>query len=462
MLFTTFSYFIFLPFVVFVSSIPKVTIRKLFLLIASLYFYAHWKLIYLPLLLFSISIDWFLANKMDNDPKYKRWYLIGSLTLNFGLLFFFKYLNYILFTFFSINRPFLQTDLPIGISFYTFQTVSYGLDVYWGRQKAEKNFLNFALFVSFFPQLIAGPIEKYSKIFPQLNKKYELNTNDLKEGFYLFCKGFFKKVAIADSIGRYVSYYFANLNYENGPGLFFSLLFFAIQMYCDFSGYADMARGSAKYLGINLSENFDRPFQSTTITEFWRRFHITLSIWFRDYLFTPLLLLKVKRYMIPFILTFIFICSGLWHGAGTQYFIWGLLHGIVVSLEFILARKTFLSKSPVFLKRIYVYLVYSLTLVFFRAKSYHDAIDIIHYINNSFYYPEYFFKECYYSLIKFPETLVALILVPYVIYFPNLWKNKDSSIGYYNYLKWAHYSLLTYATLFLSKTGPIPFIYFQF
>ncbi|MCQ2579923.1 MAG: MBOAT family protein [Treponemataceae bacterium] len=312
-----------------------VSASQLLLLAASLYFYASWNPWYLFLLLFSVLVTWKCSLLMEAYPARKKLILVSALVLNLAILFFFKYYN-----FFSdmvqrvggsgISRflPSFSLLLPVGISFYTFQVIGYVIDVYRGTVKAEKNLLTYTLFVTFFPQLVAGPIERSSNLLPQFKEDHRFDYDRTVEGLLLATWGLFKKVCIADRLAFYVDKVYGDITNSSGIALLVATVFFAFQILCDFSGYSDMAIGIAKVLGFNLMRNFRHLYFSKSIAEFWRRWHISLSTWFKDYVYIPLggNRVSVPRNYLNLVITF--FISGLWHGAAMHFVVWGLLHGM--------------------------------------------------------------------------------------------------------------------------------------
>jgi D-alanyl-lipoteichoic acid acyltransferase DltB (MBOAT superfamily) len=346
-LFNSWIFFLFLPLVfAAVYSIPQ-KYRWIVLLVASYIFYGWWKAEFLLIIAFSTVLDYFCALKIEDSPNQyarKRWAAL-SLGINLGILFLFKY-----FYFFIGSSTWMQdlvsphqkmrdlveffgNALPVGISFYTFQTMSYTLDVYYRRAKPERHLGQFALFVSYFPQLVAGPIERFSHLNEQLKVEHKLAYKNLQLGFRLMLYGFFVKMVIADNLSYTVSSIF------NDPGKWkyywniIGVLSFGFQIYADFFGYSLIAQGAAKLFGIELMDNFNRPYLSNNISEFWKRWHISLSTWFRDYVYIPLGGNRVSHSKWIFNIMLVFVLSGLWHGANYTFLIWGALHGVFYLVE---------------------------------------------------------------------------------------------------------------------------------
>ncbi len=367
--------------------------RQWLLLLASCYFYAVFKPIYILILLFTIVLDYFLGIYIENSSGGRRKLLLSlSLVSNIGILAFFKYFNFlngnltkVLGLVYQDNPiPFLEILLPIGLSFHTFQAMSYNIEVYRGHQKAEKNFIVYALYVMFYPQLVAGPIERPQNILPQLKKYIAFDWENVKIGLWLMAWGFFKKVVVADRLALYVDPVFANPSRESTVSLWLALLFYSVQIYCDFSGYSSIALGTARVMGIKLMENFKNPYFATTVTDFWRRWHISLSTWFRDYLYFPLGGNKqgLKRQIWATFL--VFTLSGLWHGASNNFLIWGFMHGTFLVMatlrdKYWPAFKNHINASLAsrMIHRIITFLLVSLAWLFFRNTSFSKAVSML-------------------------------------------------------------------------------------
>lgn len=333
MLFNSFAFAIFLPIVfIFYWGFPH-KYRWILMLVASYYFYMSWNPKYVVLILFTTIVSYVAARLIEKEEskRKKKFILVGTAILCLGVLFFFKYFNFVsesitrLLSIFAIqmNPITLKLLLPVGISFYTFQTLSYVIDVYRGDVPAEKHFGYYAVFISFFPQLVAGPIERTSNLLPQIKAKHEFNYDQATYGLKLMAWGYFKKIVIADTLSKYVSAVYDVPQNLTGFVLVLATLFFTLQIYCDFSGYSDIAIGTAKLLGINLMTNFKSPYFSQSIKEFWSRWHISLSTWFRDYIYIPLGGNRVGKIRHTMNLLITFLASGLWHGANWTFAVWG-------------------------------------------------------------------------------------------------------------------------------------------
>tara|TARA_B100000767_G_C19733355_1_gene522777 strand:- start:201 stop:1490 length:1290 start_codon:yes stop_codon:yes gene_type:complete len=356
----------------------------------------YWEWEYIFLIIFSTGVDFFCGTQMSKkDNKLERLpYLILSLFTNLGLLFAFKYFNFfysILFSSLNVGLQPLDIILPIGISFYTFQTLAYSIDIYRGNIKCEKHLGKFALYVSFFPQLVAGPIERADSLLPQLQKNLnKLKHHNIVLGLNQVIIGFFKKVVVADLIAIYVESVYGSFDLHTGFPLLFATYLFAIQIYCDFSGYTDIAIGCAKILGYDLMENFRSPYFSKSITEFWRRWHISLSSWLRDYLYIPLGGSKGNKTFTYRNLMLTMLLGGLWHGAAWNFVIWGGLHGTYLIIERRLGfPKLIETKSRIIqiISGVFTFHLVCLSWVFFRCETFDKAIEIINRIftGNNFF-----------------------------------------------------------------------------
>lgn len=352
------------------------------LLVASYYFYASWKPAYLLLIVFSTVVNYVAALAMARDRTRKVVYLVGALAANFGLLFVFKYLNFfgysLSYVLTAVGAPVALPEwkilLPVGISFYTFQTTAYVIDVFQGKIKPEKHLGYFALFVSFFPQLVAGPIERSKELLPQLKKSYRFDYQRAVSGLKLFGVGLFKKMVIADNLALVVNRVFGNLGEFKGLSLLVAVVLFSWQIYCDFSGYTDMARGVARMLGFFLVENFDRPYLATSIRDFWRRWHMSLSNWLKDYLYIPLSGSRKGIWRTGINYLIVFTLCGLWHGAAWHFVVWGAVHGAFISAERLVGQfSPWKIKVPRAVAVVYSYSLVCASWVLFRAETLGDA-----------------------------------------------------------------------------------------
>ena len=327
-----------------------------------------------------------LIYKADN-PSLKKRYLTISLTISLGILFIFKYYNFFIDSFVQtftllgkpINYHGLKLVLPVGISFYTFQTLSYSIDIYRNKLKPTKNVIKFFTFVSFFPQLVAGPIERATHLLPQFDKKYDFNYDQIVKGLELVLIGLLKKVVIADRLATYVDAVYNNHQYHNGTTLYMATIFFAVQIYCDFSGYSDIAIGVAKTFGFDLMKNFKTPYFAVSMKDFWKRWHISLSTWFKDYFYISLGGNRCSKLRQKFNLLATFVVSGLWHGANWTFVIWGAVHGVTQIIENSLNLKSNREYSIIekAVRMIVVFHIVCFAWIFFRADSLSQAMQII-------------------------------------------------------------------------------------
>jgi len=397
MLFNSTEFLFFFPIVTALFFILPAKVRWILLLAASCFFYMFFKPEYILILAFTIIIDYFAGILIENTvgKSEKRKFLILSLLANIGVLAFFKYYNFINGNLTSLGQvlgftnkiPYLSMILPIGLSFHTFQAMSYTIEVYRGNQKAEKHFGIYSLYVMFYPQLVAGPIERPQNMLPQFHAKQTFQVDQIANGLNLIVYGFFKKLVVADRLSVYVNNVYGDIDNANSISMLIAVCFFSIQIYCDFSGYSDIARGTAKCMGFDLMVNFERPYLAQSISEFWRRWHISLSTWFKDYLYIPLGGNRVKRPKAYRNLFIVFLVSGLWHGANWTYIIWGGLHGIYVILESmthrirnrlnILLRINRARTFHTFLNRMAVFILVTFAWIFFRAPGVDQAFKVM-------------------------------------------------------------------------------------
>ena len=397
MLFNSFEFLLFFPIMIIGFYVLPHKYRWLWLLLGSYFFYMVHEPELLILLLISTIVDYFCALRMVHvNQSMKRLYLYTSIVVNIGILFVFKYLSFFttsiegLFSFFNLNinneqagsYHFNQILLPVGISFYTFQTLSYTIDVYRGKIMPEKHFGVFALYVSFFPQLVAGPIERASRLIPQLKKEIRIHLPNLKKGLIMIAWGFFLKVVVADRLGVYVDAAFEDPEFNHGLPLFIGSFFFAFQIYYDFSAYTSIAIGTAKTMGFDIIQNFNKPYFATSISEFWKRWHISLMDWLKDYIFIPLGGSRGSKLKVIRNVLILFFIVGLWHGANWTFIIWGILNALLLILELStngIRKQIFKSlKIPKSIINLLGWctlaVCLSIPLIFFRSPSASDAI----------------------------------------------------------------------------------------
>lgn len=483
MLFNSVDFAIFLPivFIIYWFLVNKnLKMQNMLIVAASYLFYGWWDWRFLSLIFFSTLVDYFVGIGLlrQNNLKLRKVLLIISIIVNLGFLGFFKYYNFFLdnfitaFTFLGaeIQANTLNIILPVGISFYTFQTMSYSIDVYKRKLEPTKDFVAFAAFVSFFPQLVAGPIERATHLLPQFYAKRTFNYSKAVDGMRQILWGLFKKIVIADNCAEYANMIFNNSGDYSGSTLVLGALFFTFQIYGDFSGYSDIAIGTSRIFGFDLMRNFNFPYFSRDIAEFWRRWHISLSTWFRDYLYIPLggskggIWMKIRNTFI------IFIVSGFWHGANWTFIVWGALNAIYflpllltnnnrTNLETVAKGKLFPSLKEFFS----IVLTFGLTVfawIFFRANNIEHAISFISEI-----FSPTLFTIPYFSGLE--HGLVTISLV--VIFVAFEWLGRDSQYAIANiginwpvFLRWTFYSLIIFVIGMFMPSVESPFIYFQF
>lgn len=474
MIFNSIDFFIFLPIVfslywfVFKNNLK---LQNLLIVISSYIFYGWWDWRFLSLILFSTLVDYFvgIGLKTENNESKRKLLLWISITVNLGLLGFFKYYNFFVnsfadaFTFFgsSLNVNTLNIILPVGISFYTFQTLSYSIDIYKKKLEPTSDFIGFAAFVCFFPQLVAGPIERATHLLPQFHTKRKFNYNFAVTGMRLIVWGLFKKVVIADRLSIFSNLVFNDVEAYNGVAVILAILFFTFQIYCDFSGYSDIAIGTARIFGFDLMTNFKMPYFSKSIKEFWSRWHISLSTWFRDYVYIPLGGNRVVKRRLIINLMATFLVSGFWHGANWTFIIWGGIHGLINILE--LQTENIRSNNfPNTLKILFTFSIVSFAWIFFRANSIADAtylikstLDIsnnfglINLLNLSF--------ENKYSILIGVIMICFLIISEYVLLFKKVTLMQSSFNRRLSYIML--FLIFIFFGVFSNQSD---FIYFQF
>jgi len=344
------------------------------------------KPVYIAILGFTIVVDYFAGILIEQSKgNRKKVFLIASLIANIGVLGTFKYWNFINQNITDLlglsgaenPLPFLDILLPVGLSFHTFQAMSYTIEVYRGHQKAERHFGIYSLYVMFYPQLVAGPIERPQNLLHQFREEHSWDVERFRKGFSQMLWGFFKKVVIADRLSIFVNEVYGDWTHMSGANLWIAVVFFSFQIYCDFSGYSDIAIGSARIMGFDLMTNFNKPYFAKSVEEFWKRWHISLSTWFRDYLYIPLGGNRhgvLRRYIN---LTIIFLVSGIWHGAGWNFVLWGALHAAFVVIELVYRSRFGKAMIPDFLKMILTFFVVSIAWIFFRTPTTEQSFGII-------------------------------------------------------------------------------------
>lgn len=463
MYFNTIQYFIFLPLVCLLYYVFNPRHRWAVLFTASCIFYMWFIPEYILCLFFLIIVDFCFARKIEATalPSKRRLYLLVSIVSNFGLLFYFKYLGFFVDNINLVLEPLLHTRishhsaiLPIGLSFHTFQSVSYVIDVYRGQQKAERHLGIYSTYVLFFPQMVAGPIERYSTLGEELKVHRRFHTGYLKTSLPLILTGLFYKMVIADNCGAYVNDVYEHMSDANGLNVLLAILLFSIQIYCDFFGYSLMAQGSAQLLGIHLVDNFRFPFFALNLADYWRRWHLSLTGWFRSYVFIPLGGSKAGRYRHYRNILLIFVLSGFWHGASWNFVIWGFLHGLGY-LVAISALSRYSQLLPALLRCVFTFLLVSFIFVFFRSDHLSSSIQV--------------FKALGHDAKSFDGTLLPLYLLLCIAFMFTLEYFARQKEGYRHFLFSVPVparTLILFMMLFCLFTfagiDNLPFIYFQF
>ena len=484
MLFNSLHFLLFFPLVTFLYFILPHKYRWALLLLASCYFYMAFIPVYILILAFTIVVDYAAGLLIEKSEGRKRkTLLVLSLVSNIGVLAFFKYFNFLnenishLLGFFGTSNPvpYLGLILPIGLSFHTFQAMSYTIEVYRGKQKAEKHFGIYALYVMFYPQLVAGPIERPQNLIHQFYEKHEFDYNRVKDGLKLMAWGMFKKVVIADRLALLVNPVYDAPQQHHGLTLILATFFFAFQIYCDFSGYSDIAVGSAQCMGFRLMSNFNRPYFSKSIAGFWNRWHISLSTWFKDYVYIPLGGSHVPRGRLYYNLLITFLISGLWHGASWTFLAWGMLHAMYMITGHLtrpirekLVRKAGLEDNSLINRwgnALVTFSLVSFAWIFFRARSMGDALYIIKHLSDGLHEKIRPALEEILAHLNKTELLIAVfsILLLELVHaiqrhngIKHLLSERPAAV------RWAIYNLIVLSILYFGIFNRTEFIYFQF
>ena len=488
MLFNSFEFLLFFPFVTALFFILPHKFRWQLLLVASCFFYMFFKPEYILILFGTIIIDYIAGIRIHNAKTRaasRRW-LIASIIANVGVLVFFKYYNFIntnitgIATWFGCKNhiPVLDIVLPIGLSFHTFQAMSYTIEVYRKNQQPERHLGIYALYVMFYPQLVAGPIERPQNILHQFYVKQQFSYENMAAGLRLIGWGMFKKVFIADRLSVYVGAVFDHPANHHGIQMLIAMLFFSVQIYCDFSGYSDIAIGCARCMGFNLMENFNKPYFSTGIAQFWTRWHISLSTWFRDYLYIPLGGNREGQFKLLRNILIVFLISGVWHGANWTYVVWGGLHGLFLIIGNVWNKVVKVNPLQESWLRNSIRMLFTLILVtfawtFFRATSLHDAwyicahsfdnffVDVKHIITNE----NLLRTNLLYINLGSARFFLSVLSILFLFAMEKI-SGKDTVMTYIagrnKIIRWSFYFLIVYATLLASESGQNQFIYFQF
>lgn len=495
MSFNSVHFFIFFPLVTLVHFTLPRKLRWIWLLFSSYYFYMSWNPKYALLLAFSTIITYLSGLLIDssnsikdkkNSKQLKSFWLILSFIINLGILFLFKYFNFLSGILaklgeiigITITPPVFDILLPVGISFYTFQALSYTVDVYRGHIPCEKNLGKYALFVSFFPQLVAGPIEKSKNLLYQFNESYYFDYNRIKRGLIRMLWGFFKKIFIADRLAILVNTVYNSPNDYFGFQIIIATIFFAFQIYADFSAYSDIAIGAANVLGFKLTNNFRQPYFSKSIKEFWKRWHITLGEWFKDYLYIPLGGNKKGKFRTYINIIIVFLVSGLWHGASITFVIWGILHGayqvvgnLLMPIRNYVIRKFNISTDVFSYKLgqiIFTFILVDFAWIFFRVNSISDVKILFNHM--LVFNPWIFTDGSLYNLGLNPTEFLASIIGILIILIINILETKMDlidSLSYQNLVfRWFIYIITLLIILIFGVYGSgyseQQFIYFQF
>jgi len=473
MIFSSVEFFLFFIVVACAYFLLPHRFRWILLLGGSYYFYMSWNATYVVLLLASTITAYLTALLMghNNSVIWKKFYLCINLAINLGILFTFKYINFFMDSVqgvincfaIPIKLPMLHVLLPIGISFYTFKTLSYIMDVYRGQIRPEKHFGLFALYVSFFPELAAGPIDRAGNLLPQFLKRQNFDVERIFSGIQLMTWGLFKKVVVADTLSEYVNSIYNNPHFHTGPSFWVATYFFAFQIYCDFSGYSDIAIGSGRVLGFDLMKNFNLPYFSSNITEFWRRWHISLSSWLRDYLYIPLGGNRKGRNRTYINLLITMVLGGIWHGASWTFVIWGALHGLFLMLSkaTLPIRDQTIQRLGISLKAVHIVRVFvtfhivCFTWIFFRANTVQDAFYIVSHLFTG--WPNLFIES---SSMAYGALGLTILLI--VQFLQTRGEVRPILAKLPLPIRWAIYYMLIFSIILFGVNGGSQFIYFQF
>ena len=470
MLFNSVEFLLFFPLVTILYFLAPYNFRWLLLLIASCVFYMFFIPVYILILAFTILIDYIAGIMIERMNEKRKLFLVMSIVANIGVLAFFKYYDFLALNINALANkdiiPILKIILPIGLSFHTFQAMSYTIEVYRGKQKAEKHLGIYALYVMFYPQLVAGPIERPQNILPQFRTRHEFSIDLLYSGLRLMLWGLFKKVVVADRLAIYVDAVYSNpTHYSHYLNILIAFVFFSIQIYCDFSGYSDIAIGSARVLGIDLMVNFNRPYFSKNIREFWSRWHISLSTWFRDYLYIPLGGNRVKINRLYFNILIVFFISGLWHGANWTFVVWGGLHALYMIINITFAKYFFKQQGFInkFTGWFITFWAVTIAWVFFRAANFSDAFLLLQHLFSLNHSTPFIAAFIYNKIIFGMGAMIISIFVVVFTFF--IEKNADTLLLSFTNKRSADIIFCSTVLILIILLGVFQknsFIYFQF
>lgn len=488
MLFNSFEFAIFFPIVTILYFLLPHKLRWLLLLLSSCVFYMYFKPEYILILALVIVIDYFVGIKIENEAteKKKRIWLILSIIANLGILFIFKYYNFVAENFnyalqtFQLhgNLPILHILLPIGLSFHTLQAMSYTIEVSRGKVKAERHFGIYALYVMFYPQLVAGPIERPQNIMHQFHEVKYFNYENVRKGLLLMAWGLFKKVVIADRLALFVNQVHSMpADYYSGIPLILSYIAFPFQIYCDFSGYSDIAIGCAKVMGYDLMINFKTPILQKNINRYWATWHISLTTWFRDYVYMPLRKNVFPNAGLWLSVVVVLVLSGIWHGASWNYILWGLLNALIVIIYNYLKHKKFFAaitnKMSNWMSIVFTYSLIFLTLIFFRTPTVHKALTLM--ANMFKNIPQQVVQiiqnkhgarlDLLYLKQSGLDFCLGFGLIAVLIFFESKFKDKNIDswiLAKPKMYRWAMYYFLIFMFVFFGIFKKSEFIYFQF
>ena len=479
MLFNSLEFALFFPIVCALYFLVPRSLKTPLLLVASCGFYMAFIPAYILILFTTILVDYFAGIWIENSIGLRKTRLLWvSIAVTCLILFVFKYFYFFTDTLALIStaahwpvwEPALKIILPIGLSFHTFQSLSYVIEVYRGEQKAERDFITYATYVMFFPQLVAGPIERPQNLLHQFHQVHRFDHERVVSGLRRMAWGFFKKLVVADRLALYVNDVYGMPHQHNGLQLTIATVFFAYQIYCDFSGYSDIAIGTARVLGFKLMENFDRPYQSTSISEFWLRWHISLSTWFRDYVYFPLGGSKVAKSKWVRNILITFGVSGLWHGAAWTYVAWGLLNGIYLVFggltkglrdrclgQLGLEHTTLLRR---FLMWLTTFILINITWILFRAANFSEAWYILTHLFTGWDLGA--IKTQNFQLKHFPAAILGIALLEGLQYAESRWKVSEKLVSLPSLARWPAYASIVVFVILFGVYQSSQFIYFQF